>query len=43
MSDIALLPCFVCGGVLENAVPTVENQPYAGTEFRTNVAIGRWR
>jgi hypothetical protein len=35
MSDNALLPCFVCGGVLENAVPNVENQPYGGTEFST--------
>lgn len=35
MSDNALLPCFVCGGVLENVCPDVQNQPYAGTTFWT--------
>jgi hypothetical protein len=40
MGDSALLPCFVCGDVLTNAVPDVENQPHGGTEFRTYGCYG---
>jgi hypothetical protein len=35
MSIHAPLPCLVCGTVLENVFPHCDNQPYAGTEFRT--------
>jgi len=35
MSKDALLPCFVCGKILENVFEHSENQPYAATEFRT--------
>lgn len=35
MSDTALLPCFVCGAVLENVCPDAQNQPYSGTTFWT--------
>lgn len=40
MSKEALLPCFVCGTVLENVLPDGENQPFAGTEFRTEGHYG---
>ncbi len=35
MSREAMLPCFVCGTTLLNAVAESENQPQEGTEFRT--------
>ena len=35
MSKKALLPCFVCGTELTNVCEEQQNQPYAGTEFRT--------
>jgi hypothetical protein len=40
MSQEALLPCFKCGKTLENVTPNGENQPYAGTEFRTEGHYG---
>lgn len=30
-----MLPCLVCGKVLQNWMPECTNQPYDGTEFRT--------
>ena len=40
MSKDAMLPCFVCGKTLENVFAHNENQPYAGTEFRTEGHYG---
>lgn len=34
------LPCFACGSLLENVSSHSENQPYAGTEFRTQGHYG---
>lgn len=36
----ALLPCLVCGTVLENVFEHSDNQPYAGTEFFTGGHYG---
>lgn len=35
MSKQAMLPCFACGKQLDNVSHDEDNQPYAGTEFRT--------
>jgi hypothetical protein len=35
MSKDAMLPCIVCGTVLQNAFHEQDNQPSDGTEFRT--------
>lgn len=35
MSRETMLPCFVCGKTFQNAFPEADNQPDAGTEFRT--------
>ncbi|WP_301123002.1 hypothetical protein [Mycolicibacterium fortuitum] len=35
MSREAMLPCFMCGNTLPNAVADAQNQPAEGTEFRT--------
>ncbi|WP_131823269.1 hypothetical protein [Mycobacteroides chelonae] len=35
MSREAMLPCFICGKVLFNALADSDNQPREGTEFRT--------
>jgi hypothetical protein len=35
MSKEAMLPCFVCGQILQNVMSEVDNQPEEGTEFRT--------
>jgi hypothetical protein len=40
MSRNAYLPCFVCGTTLENVSEDVDNQPYRGTEFRTEGHYG---
>ena len=40
MSAEALLPCLVCGSSLENVWEHSVNQPYAGTEFRTEGGYG---
>jgi hypothetical protein len=40
MSKYAMLPCLLCGAVLENVVDSAENQPYGGTEFRTYGCYG---
>lgn len=40
MSKHALLPCFVCGAVLENVFDEAQNQPYGATEFRTYGGYG---
>lgn len=40
MSYYAYLPCFACGKLLENVFVEADNQPYAGTEFRTEGHYG---
>ena len=40
MSVDAYLPCFACGKVLPNAFPEADNQPWGGTEFRTQGHYG---
>lgn len=40
MSKEAMLPCFMCGKTLENAFPDLDNQPWGGTEFRTEGHYG---
>lgn len=40
MSREAMLPCFKCGKVLENAFVEADNQPYEGTSFRTEGHYG---
>lgn len=40
MAKDAFLSCFVCGRRLENAFADSDNQPYAGTEFRTEGHYG---
>ena len=35
MAQDCLIPCFVCGTVLRNVDTASDNQPSAGTEFRT--------
>lgn len=40
MSKNAYLPCFVCGKNLKNVFEHSDNQPYAGTEFRTEGHYG---
>lgn len=40
MSKEAFLPCFKCGKVLENVFQDADNQPWKGTEFRTEGHYG---
>jgi hypothetical protein len=40
MSINAYLPCFKCGKILENVFVECDNQPYSGTEFRTEGHYG---
>ena len=40
MSEKAYLPCFKCGKVLPNAFIDCDNQPFGGTEFRTQGHYG---
>lgn len=40
MSEKAYLPCFKCGKVLPNVFVDSDNQPYGGTEFRTEGHYG---
>lgn len=40
MSFYAYLPCFTCGKILENVCVDSDNQPHAGTEFRTEGHYG---
>lgn len=40
MSTNAYLPCLVCNKVLPNVLRDCDNQPYGGTEFRTEGHYG---
>lgn len=40
MSEIALVPCIVCGKELQNVDKDAENQPYEGTAFETHGHYG---
>lgn len=40
MSEKAYLPCFKCGKELQNVFVECDNQPYEGTEFRTQGHYG---
>ena len=40
MSNEAYLPCFKCGKTLPNVFIESDNQPYGGTEFRTEGHYG---